>query len=121
LPQIPNKINGPAGVISTAPGLEFLEYQIVEKVTCRFESRKHRNCTSARRCNHTPTIKAAISVAAHGDSFCELLQAGCVENPIDESGEIYRKKLPGDASASVWRVIDRGKIYLAQLEREQER
>lgn len=40
----------------------------------------------------------------------ELLEAGCVENP-----DSFLKDVPGDATASVWRITDRGSLLLAHL------
>ena len=52
--------------------------------------------------------------------LCELLQAGCVENPLDpDTGEVYRKKTAGDASASAWRVLPRGLLLIDELRRQQ--
>jgi hypothetical protein len=40
----------------------------------------------------------------------ELLEAGCVENPAE-----YLKSVPGDSSAGVWRITERGLLLLEHL------
>lgn len=50
---------------------------------------------------------------------CELLQAGCLENPIDqETAKPYLKRVAGDAPASTWRITIRGRALLEHLIRE---
>lgn len=42
----------------------------------------------------------------------ELLQAGCIENPLNEDGSVYLKSVPGDATASTWRITAKGRELL---------
>lgn len=44
----------------------------------------------------------------------ELLEAGCVENP-----DSFLKDVPGDASASVWRITERGRLLIEHLRRRE--
>jgi hypothetical protein len=53
--------------------------------------------------------------------LCELLDIGCVENPVictDEGEEVFfTKRVDEDAAASVWRVTDKGIELLDCLEK----
>ena len=52
----------------------------------------------------------------------ELLQAGCLENPLDPGDEtkIFLKAVAGECRASVWRITPRGRAFLDHLHREAE-
>lgn len=64
-------------------------------------------------------LPAGAEVLSIRPRLTELLQAGCLENPLDPGDAVrfFLKTVTGEAPASVWRITGRGRLLIEHLER----
>lgn len=71
-------------------------------------------CLTARQILRTLKSKGVLPLSAERNQISprltELLLAGCLENPD------YLKSVPGDSTASCWRITERGRLLIEHLQ-----
>jgi len=86
-------------------------------------------CLTAREILRALVAQGVLSRSAERNSvsprLSRLLELGCIENPADSKRRtadgfphVFLKRVSGDAAASVWKITERGRLYLSQRERE---